>query len=184
MSADEVSRTGSSPWREPIVWLMIVLVGASVVGSVQLLRVAVRDGPVDAVADDVRRTGQAQQADLGPDARAAALGLAAIVRIDPQVGLVEVLPVTGTLDRHAPLELHLRHPLRASEDRSVQLVPSSLGWRADMELPTEHDWLLQLGPMDGAWRLRGRLPQGQRAAHLAPAVGRGDGDPGVGSSQP
>ncbi len=184
MSGDEVSRTGKSPWREPIVWLMIVLVGASMLGSVQLLRLAVRDGPVDAVADDVHRTGQAQQTDLAPDARAASLGLAAIVRIDPLVGLIEVLPVTGALDRQAPLDLHLRHPLRAAEDRAVQLVPSDLGWRADIELPIDHDWLLQLGPDDGAWRLRGRLPKGQRATHLAPAVGRGDDDPGVGSARP
>lgn len=184
MSPDEVRKTGSSPWREPIVWLMILLVGASVFGSVQLLRVAVRDGPVDAVADDVRRTGQAQQADLGPDARALTLGLSAIVRIDPEAGLVEVLPVTGALDRQAPLQLHLRHPLRAAEDRSVQLLPGDLGWNAAVQLATDHDWLLQLSPMDAAWRLRGRLPQGQRAAHLAPALARGDDDPGNGSARP
>jgi hypothetical protein len=170
MKRESASQPSGSPWREPIVWLMIVLVAASVLGSVQLLRVSLRDGPVDAVADEVRRTGQAQMADLGPDERAAAAGLAAIVRVDRASSALEVLAVSGPLDRTAPLRLHLRHPLRAAEDLSVQLAPGERGWRVSMALPQDHDWLLQLSPGDGSWRLLGRLPKGQLAAHLAPAV--------------
>jgi len=33
-----------------------------------------------------------------------------------------------------------------------------------------HDWKLQLSDADERWRLRGRLPKGQQAAHLEPAL--------------
>ena len=161
-----------SPWRQPVVWLMVALVAAAVAGGVVMVRVA-GDGSVDAVPDDVRRTGQAQQADLGPDQRAALRRLSAIVRIDAKGGFVEVVPVGGDLDRTAPLRLRLHHPLRAAEDRVLELVPAGAGWRADARPAGDHDWSLQLEPAAdaAAWRLRGRLPRGQLAAHLRPALG-------------
>lgn len=170
MDSPDVPRSGSSPWREPVVWLVIALVGASVAGSLQLLRVAYRDGPVDSVADPVQRTGRAQQTDLGPDARAAALGLAAIIRIDRDDHLLEVLPVSGGFDRAAALELRLQHPLHAAEDQTVSLAPHGSGWRTTLAVSSAHDWRLQLLSGDGTWRLRGRLPRGQLATHLAPAI--------------
>lgn len=160
----------SSPWREPIVWLMLALVGASMAGSFALLRIAAQDGPIDAVPDEVQRTGQAQLTDLAPDAHAAALGLAAILRVDGAGGFIEVLPVSGRFDHAASLQLHLHHPLRASADHSVVLQPMQEGWRAAVSLSPEHDWLLQLAPTDAAWRLRGRLPKGQLAVRLAPSI--------------
>lgn len=167
--------TQSSPWKQPVVWLVIALVTASVVGGVVMVRVAGSDGPMDAVPDQVRRTGQVQQAELGPDARAAALKLSAVLRVDRKRGLVEVIPVTGEFDRDASLTLSLHHPLHAAEDRVLALAPGETGWRVDALANTGHDWNLQLAPADGAWRLRGRLPRGQQAAHLGPAVDAGDG---------
>lgn len=160
----------SSPWRQPIVWLVVALVAAAVAGGVVMVRVAGSGGPVDAVPDQVQRTGQAQQAELGPDARAAELKLSAVLRVDPKQGIVELIPVTGDFDRGAPLRLALHHPLRAAEDRSVALAPTDSGWRAPLELDAGHDWNLQLAAADGSWRLRGRLPRGQQAAHLRPAL--------------
>ena len=183
MSADKVSKTGSSPWREPIVWLVILLVGASMAGSVQLLRIAYRDGPVDSVADQVQRTGRAQQTDLSPDMRAAAMELSAIMRIDLNGEFLEVLPVSGDFDHNAPLELRLQHPVHASEDQVVALLPHESGWRVSLALTTDHDWRIQLLPADGTWRLRGRLSQDQHATHLAPAVTPND-DPETGSTRP
>lgn len=166
----EQATQSSSPWRQPVVWLVVALVAAAVVGGLVMVRVAGSDGPMDAVPDDVRRTGQVQQAELGPDARAAALTLSAVLRVDAKRDMVEVIPVTGSFDRDATLTLSLHHPLRAAQDRSVQLVPGEHGWQAETLPDAGHDWNLQLTPADGAWRLRGRLPRGQQAAHLAPAV--------------
>ena len=162
----------TSPWRQPIVWLMVVLVGAVVIGSVVMYVVANADGPMDVVPDKVQRTGQAQQADLSPDARAAQDKLGAIARYDEEHGFLEVLPVSGNFDHSAALQLKLHHPTRESEDQVFQLAPHEAGWRIDAKPALDHDWLLQLQPASGeAWRLRGRMPKGQLAAQLRPAVG-------------
>lgn len=158
-----------SPWRQPIVWLVVALVGAAVVGGVAMVIVA-GNGSSDAVADPVRRTAQIQTADLGPDGVARREKLSAIVRTDAERGLVEVLPVSGEFDRLAPLRLSLVHPARAREDRILHLQPTELGWRADTAVDGSHDWNVQLGPENARWRLQGRLPKGQQATHLRPAV--------------
>ena len=166
----------SSPWRQPIVWLMVVLVGTAISGSVWLLKVAANGDSIDAVPDEVRRTGQSQQADLGPDAVAARRKLGAIVRIDAEHGFVEVLPVSGDFDRTATLKLHLHHPTRAEQDLALSLTATETGWRADATPAADHDWLIQLEPVAGeAWRLRGRMPKGQLAAQLRPSLD--DGQP-------
>lgn len=155
-------------WREPMVWLVAALPLGAVAASAVLIAMASRGGSIDAVADPVRRTAQVQVADLGPDARAQQLRLRAILRIDAD--LVEVLPVTGAFQRGAPLRLALRHPNRAAADRVLQLQPGEAGWRATAAaLDTAHAWKLELASADGAWRIQGRLPAGQRAAHLQSA---------------
>ena len=154
-----------------MVWLMVVLVGSAVAGSFWLLKVAANGDSIDVVPDDVQRTGQAQQADLGPDARAAERRLSAIMRVDTKGGFIEVLPVSGDFERDAPLRLHLQHPLRADDDLMLELAATATGWRAPAQPAAGHDWNLQLQPAsDQAWRLRGRLPRGQLAAHLRPAL--------------
>lgn len=172
---DEPMTTPSSPWRQPVVWLVIALVAAAVAGGVAMVFIASGDGAVDAVPDQVRRTAQVQVADLGPDESAQREGLSAIVRIDAKGGFIEALPVSGRFDRAAPLRLNLQHPLRASEDVSLDLLPGGDSWRADagealLAASTAHDWKLQLSDAGERWRLRGRLPKGQRAAHLKPAL--------------
>lgn len=160
----------SSPWRQPIVWLVIALVAASVAGSIALLVVAGGDGSTDAMPDPVRRTAQVQTADLGPDAVAGERKLSAIVRVDAEHGFVEALPVGGDFDRAAPLKLELLHPTLADHDRTLELAPTDTGWRVDAEVDGNHDWNLRLGDSDGQWRLQGRLPAGQQAASVRPAL--------------
>lgn len=167
----------SSPWQQPIVWLMLVLVGAVVVGSVIMLVVAGDGDPIDPVPDPVQRTGQVQQADLGPDAAAAERKLAAIVRIDDEHGYVEVLPVSGNFDTTIGLRLRLHHPVHAEQDVALALAATSTGWRTDAKPAVDHDWLIQLEPASGElWRLRGRMPKGQLATQLRPSIS-GDAQP-------
>lgn len=154
--------------REPMVWLLIALPAASVIAGIALVVIAVRSGSSDAVIDTVQRTAQIQTTELGPDQRARALKLSAVLRVDD--GALEVLPVAGDFVRNAALTLTLSHPSEAAQDRQLQLMPSELGWRVDAELDPGHDWLLQLAPGDRPWRLHGRLRAQQRAAHLGPAL--------------
>ena len=155
-------------WREPMVWLVTALPAAVLVAGISTLVIAVRAGGDDALPDDVRRTAQIQVADLDPDARAQALGLAVLLRVDGDA--LEVLPVSGAIDRTAPMRLRLRHPTAAAADRDMTLTPTALGWRAPHALDGGHDWRLELGPDDGQWRLVGRLQAQQRAARLSPAL--------------
>ena len=156
-----------SPWREPMMWLVVGLPLASVVAGFALVVVASRDSG-DAVGDVVQRTAQVQVADLGPDARARELDLSAILRVD--AGFVELLPVAGRFERDHPLRLLLRHPTRAAEDLELRLAPSDNGWRAGIELDGGHDWKIEVMPEGMPWRLQGRLPKAQRAAHLHPTI--------------
>lgn len=156
------------PLREPMMWLVIGLPIAAVVVGVALIVISLRSGSVDAVIDPVQRTAQMQVSDLGPDQRASALKLSAVLRVGN--GMIELLPVSGDFARDQPLTLVLSHPSQAAQDRTLSLAPSELGWRATTDLPVDHDWLLLLTPVDGSWRLRGRLPVGQQAAHLGPAL--------------
>jgi len=154
-------------WREPMMWLVLGLPLASVVAGVILVSLAARDSS-DSVGDVVTRTAQIQVADLSPDARARDLRLSAIVRVDD--GFLEVLPVTGEFERQAPLRLVLRHPTQAASDLELRADPGDNGWRAEATLDAGHDWKLEVMPEGMPWRLQGRLPAGQRAAHVKPAL--------------
>lgn len=151
-----------------MLWLVIALPAVVVVAGIATLVLAQQSGGSDALADQVQRTAQVQVADLGPDARASALHLSAILRVDGDA--LEVLPVGGRFALDRPLLLALRHPIHAAEDRALRLMPHRGGWRAHLVIARDHDWRLELGPTDGAWRLSGRLPVQQGAARLAPAL--------------
>lgn len=158
-----------SPWRVPVVWLVIALPAAVVVASIAMLFIASGDGN-DQVIDTVSRRAQIQTADLAPDEVAQRGKYSALVRIDAEGGFIEALPVNGDFDRGAPLRLTLAHPTQAAADRVLELQPTETGWRADAGVDGGNDWKLQLEPLDGHWRLKGRLPRGQLAINLRPTL--------------
>jgi uncharacterized protein len=155
-------------WKVPMMWLVIGLPLASVVAGLSLLFIAIRSGGADVVRDDVQRVSQIQTTDLGPDEAAMEMRLSAVLRADE--GVVDVIPATGDFPRGATMQLVLEHPTRATGDVQLELAPSETGWRAEFVVDDSHDWIVQLAPVDGAWRLRGRLPKQQHATRLAPAL--------------
>lgn len=160
----------SSPWKQPVMWLVLGLPAAVVVAGIMMIVVAGGSDAIDTVPDEVRRTAQIQTADLGPDEFASEEKLSAIVRLDPEQKLVEVLPVNGAFDHAAPLRLDLLHPTDQGQDRHLLLQPTELGWRAAAGIDGKHDWNVRLGPADAHWRLQGRLPKGQLATNLRPRL--------------
>ena len=154
--------------REPMVWLVMLLPAAVVVAGFVTLGLAINSGSNDAVSDSVRRTAQIQTAELGPEDRARTLGLRAVLQV--QADSVRLLPVQGDFDRSKPLRITFAHPVHAAEDIGLELQPETNGWRADIAIDATHDWRLQLAPQDAAWRIHGRLPAGQHAAHLASSL--------------
>src|SRR5690606_13585088 len=131
-----------SPWRNPVMWLVVGLPLLSIVAGVGLVVIAVRSGGADVVTDPVRRVSQIQTADLGPDARARKLGLSVVLRVED--GIVEVLPATGRFDQKAPLSLQLEHPTRQADDLQLELQPHGPGWRAEQVVDGSHDWIARL----------------------------------------
>src|SRR3546814_16426833 len=59
------------PLREPMIWLVIALPLAAVLGGIWMMVLSSRSGSIDSVSDNVQRTGKIQTTDLGPDARPA-----------------------------------------------------------------------------------------------------------------
>lgn len=155
--------------REPMVWLLIGLPLASMVFAFWLLWAAVRTDGADDLGENVKRTGEAQVADLGPDARARELGLVAVLRVGDNG--VEVYPAQGSYAHASSLVLTLRHPTDARQDRSLRLVAAAIGWQVAGAIDRSHDWRVQLTSNDGHWRLRGRLPAGRSSVRLEPSVG-------------
>jgi len=152
-------------------WLVIGLPAAVVVAGIIMVVVAGGSDAIDTSPDQVRRMAQIQTTDLGPDEFASEEKLSAIVRLDPENRLVEVLPVNGAFDHSAPLQLDLSHPTDKGQDRRLVLQPTELGWRTAASIDGgDHDWNVRLGPLDAHWRLQGRLPKEQLATHLRPRL--------------
>ncbi|GAB6197317.1 FixH family protein [Lysobacter xanthus] len=160
-----------SKWSNPVMWLVVGLPVLSMIFGIGLVVVANRDSD-DAIVDKVQRTAQMQVADLGPDALAQQRGYSAVVRVAK--GAVEVIPVKGDFDRKAPMKLSLLHPARAADDRVLTLAPTETGWRAEQAVDLGNEWNVRLEPVDGRWRILGRLPTGQQAVLLQPALRRAD----------
>ncbi|MGN6151949.1 MAG: FixH family protein [Lysobacteraceae bacterium] len=163
---------GARPSRNPMVWLMIGLPLAAVVAGTATLVIAIRSGGSDAIPEDVRRTAQIQTVELGADEAAAQRKLSAVFSVDE--GRVSVLVATGDFDRAKPLTLLLQHPIEAAKDITVTLQPDARGWSAEQTLDASHDWRLRLNDADETWRLRGRLPAGQRGTLLRPSLEKDD----------
>lgn len=155
-------------WREPMLWLIVGLPLASMLFAFWLVWASVRSGGADGIGEAVHRTGEAQVADLGPDARARQLGLVAVLHADAHG--IAVYPAQGGFDRGATLLLELRHPTDARQDLRLRLAAGATGWRGGNAIAGGHDWLVQLTPVDGHWRLRARLHAGSQSARLEPAV--------------
>jgi hypothetical protein len=164
------TETRSPFWKQPVMWLVIGLPLASVVAGIVMIVVAGGSDAIDTSPDQVQRTAQIQTVDLGPDEFASEEKLSAIVRMDPEQELVEVLPVSGAFDHSSPLRLELLHPSRKEQDRVLLLQPTGLGWRSTAGIEGDHDWNVRLGPADAHWRLQGRLPKGQLATNLRPRL--------------
>ncbi|TZF90522.1 FixH family protein [Cognatilysobacter lacus] len=156
-----------SQWSNPVMWLVVGLPLVSMVFGIGLVVIADRDAD-DAIVDKVDRTGQMQVANLDADSRAKQLRLGAVMRFTGDA--VQVIPVQGAFDRHAPLRLSLLHPAHSAADRVVIVQPDALGWHAASTVDARQEWNVRLEPMDAHWRISGRLPRGQHAVALQPAM--------------
>jgi hypothetical protein len=151
--------TDSTPWyRQPLVWMLIMLPATVVVASFITLYLAIRsdDGLVE---DDYYQRGKEINRVLDRDHAAQRYGLQAQITVDHAQRKVELrLHATATAFTAPPerLELKLLHATRAGLDQTVNLVRMPDG-RYEGVLPAlaQGHWYLQLAADD--WRLNGEL---------------------------
>lgn len=159
-------------YREPMVWLVFGLPALVVVAGIATLVIAIKTSDGGDVTDQVQRTAQIQQTDLGPDARAQAMGLRVLLR--ESAGRIEVLPMAGNFPSGQSLRLVAEHPTDSGQDRAVVLQPNAdkTGWLSKdaFESVRGHAWKFTLTPGNEQWRLRGRMPKEQSAIVLLPAL--------------
>lgn len=166
--------TDTRPWyREPMLWLVVALPAAVVVAGLLTLSIAIRSGGDDNVRDSVQRVGKGQTFDLGPDRVAAKRGLRAQLQLSEDTEAIELAAQGADFDADR-LVLRLSHPTEAREDLSLELVRvDAQRYLGRIEVARDHAWNLQLAPVDGSWRLQGRLARDALDAELSPAVDGG-----------
>jgi hypothetical protein len=149
-------------WREPMVWLLLAIPAGAVVAGIGTMRVA--GGGLDAAPDAVRRTAQAQVADLAPDARAAHLQLRATLRIADDGHVSVALPAPSR-----PHEVTLRfvHPTRAALDRRWTRTGAGEWIGPSATIDARGHWILE--DVVAGWRLVGFQARGREVV-LEPAV--------------
>ena len=152
--------TTQLPWyREPWPWLLMAGPAGVVAAGIVTLWLAL--GQDDGlVADDYYKQGLAINRVIARDAQARALGVAAELRF--RAGGVSVV-LQG--DGPAALELSMRHPTRAGQDRTVRLRPLGGGaYEGEFDVPAQGRWHVVLSDADARWRLAGdwSIVQGPR----------------------
>lgn len=173
MKSQSTESNAGLPWyRAPTLWLALALPLVTVVAGVVTYRIAA-EGASDAEPDDVRRVAQMQTADLGRDQKALQLGLNARATIDRDSGTVRV-QLQGAAGE-AALMMHFTHQTQAQFDQSVALERGADGtWTGVLQSPLMGACNVALAPLNGAWRVVGRLGAGAVELRLAPALGARD----------
>ncbi len=144
------------PWfREPMLWLVILLPAAAVVAALSSVVIAfvTRDA---VVADEYRKEGLAINRDPTRDLAAQRLGVGA--QLSFAAGAVSVRLDPGTAPPPAQLVLLLSHATRADQDRLVQLTAGPNGsYSAALAPLAPGHWYLEVSPADRTWRLTGEF---------------------------
>ena len=168
--------TQTLPWyKEPWPWLVMAGPAIVVVASFITLGLAIssNDG---LVADNYYKEGLAINRALEHDARARALGLAAILRLSEQGGAVHVdvkldNPAGRSSGREV-LHLILAHPTRVGLDREANLMPDGRGgWRGTVDGLPAGRWHMLLEAPAAWWRLVGEWDQQAQSVKLEPVPG-------------
>ena len=152
------------PWyRGPMLWLALGIPVATVAGGIETLRLALQDGASDVEPEPVKRTAQAQEADLAPELVAAERKLVAMVSISP-AGQIQV-DLPGVAASEGPLTLALIHPIREHDDRKLTLAWNEGHWQATTPW-LNGAWKLRLTDRQSRWRLSGRTATSATTAEL------------------
>lgn len=166
-AADSAGKTSVNWLKLP--WLLLWLLPAlSVVAGLTTVAIAVRHSD-DMVKDDYYREGLAYNAQQQADRAAAAVRLHAML-VPVQSQLLVTVSAEQLPELPAELELLLSHPTDSKDDQRILLQrQADRQYRGELNLRSDTAWHVQLQPLDGSWRLRGRW-QSPAPAQLKPEV--------------
>jgi hypothetical protein len=166
----QTAESSARPWfREPMVWMLIVLPVIVIAASIVTIVLAVRSGGGDVYPSEVKRTAQIQVEDLSADRRAIELGLNGSMTIDAATGAV-ALTLANAPEATQKLRLDLIHPAQASSDLSAELVRSGDGFVGRIDNAAGRTWSVHVSDAEATWRVAGRFDPASNTALLAPAL--------------
>ena len=146
----------SRPWfREPMLWLVILLPAAAVAAAVASVIIAfvTRDA---VVADEYRKEGLAINRDPTRDLAARRIGVSATLALAG--GELRVRLEPGNAPAPRGLVVIFSHATRAEQDRLVALSAGAYGtYAAPLPALAPGHWYLEVSPADRAWRLTGEF---------------------------
>jgi uncharacterized protein len=148
--------TDSMPWyRQPLVWMLIILPATVVVASFITLYLAIRsdDGLVE---DDYYQRGKEINRVLDRDHAALRYGLQGRALLDTAHGAVHVQLSSNAPIAPARMNLKLLYATRAGLDHTITLTRDADGaYQAALPTLAQGHWYLQLSADD--WRLNGEM---------------------------
>lgn len=146
------------PWyRQRWPWLLMIAPAVAFVGGIFTFYLAATTSDA-LVVDDYYRQGKAINLVLDRDRRAAELGLTATLASAADGALTIRLQSTSDAPLPSQLSLRIVHATRAELDRQAVLPGTSergLYRRADLALPADGRWNVQIESPDRSWRLVG-----------------------------
>lgn len=163
-----------SAWREPWFWMVLGPLLLTIVTSLVFVYIAV-SGADQRVVDDYYTEGKAINHRFEADKLAIALGVGAQVRVDT-ISSEALVDLSGLTVFPEQLTLYFSHPVKATEDLTVQLKKINASrYRVDLPKQLTGRWYVQLTPANAAadtkWRLVGELDLNQeQTLSLAPEV--------------
>lgn len=150
-------------FREPMVWLVVIIPILTIVGGVLTIRLASASGPLASAPETVSRSGQMQQSDLAPDTAALDQNLhATLTQTAPGRWQFTEWPSSHSV----PVTLMIVHPNQQDQDLTISLTD------ANHVLELAPDALpfalceFRLQDAAGSWRLVGRLDPVTQQVHF------------------
>jgi len=161
MRPDSSPLEPNRPWyRHGLLWLVIALPAASVIGGLATLAIAITHADAT-VVDHWYQDGKAINRSLEEERRAALLGLYLDIDRDNGVALRSKI----ALPWPSRLKVAVRHPVFAERDRLLDLTHRGGGDYGPADgFPESGGWTLTVTPPDKRWRLSQRLDLG--AGHV------------------
>ncbi len=153
------AHAGQAWYRNPMVWLVILLPTTAVVASIITIFIAVNTED-SLVVDEYYKKGIEINQDISSDLLADQLGLSAFVDMNTQSGEIQLtVKASAALQMSPELQFRLIHRTRTGLDQTTVLsrIGDSQDYRGYLKPPVvEGRWTIEVSS-DHGWRLRQNL---------------------------